>query len=374
MSLSIPVPSLLQPLPVDDPAPAVVTDFMDNDDDALLNALTTFYHNERIWVHRTRASLELDLAHVQGPLLSRPQHPLHNRQHGPPTSAPPTDVSDVYDFDILPVKKEEEEEEELPAVSRSMQPPPTPAPIPPLPSSSYRNPRYPPPTLNSDDSIASSSSSLYSLASSSVSTASSVPSIPTPSSFATGPLRTQRIYVGNRSVGPGLAGRPSAMPKPLPPPTRWHKRKQSFNLSLGPLASSRSLRSKQTENEEGIDSNDSGGVEPSAQLLELFGALVESRMESCERIARLVRDTGSMNLSSIGSNSLDVSPSVEIAPQQQLSVVAMEAGMSVDASMNGYTAYHNGVPAGDGINLDMNGAPVDVGLGYAINGINGPAW
>ena len=63
MPVPVPVPGGPPP---DDYANALVpvqTDASMN----LLNQLLAFYHQERSWVHRTRASLEL--AFVQGPLL-----------------------------------------------------------------------------------------------------------------------------------------------------------------------------------------------------------------------------------------------------------------------------------------------------------------
>lgn len=65
------------------------------------------------------------------------------------------------------------------------------------------------------------------------------------------------------------------------PSSRWLKRKQSFKLRLGPFSNQLTTRPPPR----------STGPDPSAQLLELFGDLLESRMESCLRVTRLIRDS-----------------------------------------------------------------------------------
>lgn len=63
--------------------------------------------------------------------------------------------------------------------------------------------------------------------------------------------------------------------------SRWSKRKQSFKLHLGTLSAHSPTRPRMHAD----------GPEPSAQLLGLFGDLLDARMESCLRITRLVRDS-----------------------------------------------------------------------------------
>lgn len=65
------------------------------------------------------------------------------------------------------------------------------------------------------------------------------------------------------------------------PSSRWYKRKQSFKLRLGPFTNQLATRSQQRNTE----------PDPSAQLLELFGDLLDARMESCMRVTRLIRDS-----------------------------------------------------------------------------------
>lgn len=67
------------------------------------------------------------------------------------------------------------------------------------------------------------------------------------------------------------------------PSSRWLKRKKSFKLHLGPLAPQRPTRPRRHTH--------MGGPEPGARLLELFGELLDARMESCIRVTRLVRDS-----------------------------------------------------------------------------------
>ena len=74
------------------------------------------------------------------------------------------------------------------------------------------------------------------------------------------------------------------------PASRWLKRKQSFKLHLGPLNQRAPTRPRRRQD---------NGPEPSAQLLELFGDLLDARMESCLRITRLVRNSNRAMLHSI---------------------------------------------------------------------------
>ncbi|EJD01419.1 uncharacterized protein FOMMEDRAFT_147943 [Fomitiporia mediterranea MF3/22] len=69
--------------------------------------------------------------------------------------------------------------------------------------------------------------------------------------------------------------------KPAASSSKWMKRKKSFNLHLGPLRQQNPTRPRRQ----------TSGPEPSARLLELFGDLLEVRMESCLRITRLVRES-----------------------------------------------------------------------------------
>ncbi|KAL5527413.1 hypothetical protein ACEPAG_6204 [Sanghuangporus baumii] len=67
------------------------------------------------------------------------------------------------------------------------------------------------------------------------------------------------------------------------PSSKWLKRKKSFKLHLGPLKQQNPVRPRRHTH--------TGAPEPSARLLELFGDLLEARMESCLRISRLVRES-----------------------------------------------------------------------------------
>ncbi|KZT19268.1 hypothetical protein NEOLEDRAFT_1142282 [Neolentinus lepideus HHB14362 ss-1] len=71
--------------------------------------------------------------------------------------------------------------------------------------------------------------------------------------------------------------------------SRWMRRKNSYKLKLegiGHKSRRRFVRS----------ARDRGMSEPGAQLLEMFGDLVDARMESCQRITRLIRSANRADL------------------------------------------------------------------------------
>jgi hypothetical protein len=73
------------------------------------------------------------------------------------------------------------------------------------------------------------------------------------------------------------------------PKSRWLQRKQSFKLKLegiGPHNLHRRQRRMQRD----------ASAETGTRLLELFGQLMEARMESCHRVNRLVREANRVDL------------------------------------------------------------------------------
>ncbi|KAH9938605.1 uncharacterized protein B0H18DRAFT_20420 [Fomitopsis serialis] len=64
--------------------------------------------------------------------------------------------------------------------------------------------------------------------------------------------------------------------------TRWNRRKNMMKLKLDGISST-SLRRRRPHR--------APVSEPGARLLEMFSELVDSRMESCQRVSRLVRET-----------------------------------------------------------------------------------
>lgn len=71
--------------------------------------------------------------------------------------------------------------------------------------------------------------------------------------------------------------------------SRWMQRKQSFNLRLegiGPQSLHRRHRRMRRD----------ASAETGTRLLELFGQLMEARMESCHRVNRLVREANRADL------------------------------------------------------------------------------
>ena len=71
---------------------------------------------------------------------------------------------------------------------------------------------------------------------------------------------------------------------PTTPPSRWHRRKHKFKLKLGGLPPA-----PRRETAYGV--SDSG-----MRVLELFESMMEARMESCQRVNRLVRMANRANL------------------------------------------------------------------------------
>ena len=73
------------------------------------------------------------------------------------------------------------------------------------------------------------------------------------------------------------------------PKSRWLQRKQSFKLRLegiGPHSLHRRQRRMRRD----------ASAEAGTRLLELFGQLMEARMESCHRVNRLVRESNRVDL------------------------------------------------------------------------------
>ena len=73
------------------------------------------------------------------------------------------------------------------------------------------------------------------------------------------------------------------------PKSRWLQRKQSFKLRLegiGPHSLHRRQRRMRRD----------ASAETGTRLLELFGQLMEARMESCHRVNRLVRESNRVDL------------------------------------------------------------------------------
>jgi hypothetical protein len=73
------------------------------------------------------------------------------------------------------------------------------------------------------------------------------------------------------------------------PKSRWMQRKQSFKLKLegiGPHTLNRRHRRMRQD----------ASAETGTRLLELFGQLMEARMESCHRVNRLVREANRVDL------------------------------------------------------------------------------
>ncbi|KAH7930744.1 hypothetical protein BV22DRAFT_1028195 [Leucogyrophana mollusca] len=75
------------------------------------------------------------------------------------------------------------------------------------------------------------------------------------------------------------------------PDSKWYKRKRAFGLKLEGISVTRGMP---TVNNGGIakQKHNRGRREPSVQMLELFESMMQARMESCERVTRMVRNAG----------------------------------------------------------------------------------
>ncbi|KAH9999309.1 hypothetical protein BJV77DRAFT_1058366 [Russula vinacea] len=106
----------------------------------------------------------------------------------------------------------------------------------------------------------------------------------------------ESLWVHRTRAALELALTANAEPTTPPPPTgkahaksRWLQRKQSFKLRLegiGPHSLHRRQRRMQRD----------ASAEAGTRLLELFGQLMEARMESCHRVNRLVREANRVDL------------------------------------------------------------------------------
>ncbi|KAI0045317.1 hypothetical protein FA95DRAFT_1561268 [Auriscalpium vulgare] len=173
--------------------PQTLTDVPPETSVVLINSLVSFYQQESLWVHRTRAALELALA-------AAPAHP-----HDPSSSHPP------------------------------------------------------------------------------------------PASYASdGTLSLSDLSVADdQSIRPEL-GSPPPQGK-VHPDSRWLQRKKSFKLKIEgmpPHTLQRRRRSRRPAEPQAPPSASETGT----RLLELFGQLMESRMESCHRVSRLVREANRADL------------------------------------------------------------------------------
>ncbi|KAI6047430.1 hypothetical protein EDC04DRAFT_2552924, partial [Pisolithus marmoratus] len=75
------------------------------------------------------------------------------------------------------------------------------------------------------------------------------------------------------------------------PPTKWLKRKKAFGLRLEGISTSRgNLNRPRPYPPHPIPLVlGAGGREPCVQILEMFEKMMQARMESCERVTRMVR-------------------------------------------------------------------------------------
>ncbi|KAI0322519.1 hypothetical protein OF83DRAFT_1161202 [Amylostereum chailletii] len=93
-------------------------------------------------------------------------------------------------------------------------------------------------------------------------------------------------------AGSPVKHEPPSSPSPLNKRnTRWMQRKKSFNmnLKLDPIAPSVLARRRRRRGA-------APAPEAGTRLLELFGQLMESRMESCNRVSRLVQEANRADL------------------------------------------------------------------------------
>jgi len=71
--------------------------------------------------------------------------------------------------------------------------------------------------------------------------------------------------------------------------TRWHRRKKGFKLRIDGIRAKRVISTQpQTQKSEQLP--------PREQILDMYEKMMEARMESCQRLNKLVRDANRANL------------------------------------------------------------------------------
>jgi hypothetical protein len=93
---------------------------------------------------------------------------------------------------------------------------------------------------------------------------------------------------------------PSGSPhtSPTQPPTRWLRRKKGFKLKLDGIGprNKRTLSSQPGNQTDQYHSPDAPNSQSGVRILEMFENMMEARMESCQRVNRLVRKANRADL------------------------------------------------------------------------------
>ncbi|KAF9057688.1 hypothetical protein BJ165DRAFT_1422475 [Panaeolus papilionaceus] len=85
----------------------------------------------------------------------------------------------------------------------------------------------------------------------------------------------------------------SSMNNSQPPATRWMRRKKGFKLRLDGLRTGRRVITTQSPEEQEQQHDQ---IQSREQILEMFEKMMESRMESCQRVNKLVREANRATL------------------------------------------------------------------------------
>ncbi|KAH7887633.1 hypothetical protein F5I97DRAFT_1777941, partial [Phlebopus sp. FC_14] len=99
----------------------------------------------------------------------------------------------------------------------------------------------------------------------------------------------------NRSMSKSPSTENGDTPSPSPP-TKWLKRKKAFGLRLEGLPTTRGVVPSVARESHAPSASPviaSGARDPSVQILEMFESMMQARMESCERVTRMVRGANS---------------------------------------------------------------------------------
>ena len=72
--------------------------------------------------------------------------------------------------------------------------------------------------------------------------------------------------------------------------TRWMRRKKGFKLRL------EGIRARRIVNTQSSSQGQQDELQPREQMLEMFEKMMEARMDSCQRVNKLVRDANRANL------------------------------------------------------------------------------
>ncbi|KAF8556987.1 hypothetical protein OG21DRAFT_428154 [Imleria badia] len=267
---------------------------------SLLESLVAFYHQERMWVYRTRAQLEMGLLH-HGPdsqpdttdaeLHDDPDSPGHSPPDGGKTAenaapSPPTKWlkrKKAFNLRLEGISTR-------PTVRGGISKHPYPHIQHRARQSSNLNPASVPASMHGSTSAALHPHPSVSVTSSNTAMSFYPPTAMNMATTLTSPYLSHPSFqfsttANQQPLTPGVAT-PRFVSTPAHHTHSTVQPSQPHSTHTGPLVLG------------------AGGREPTVQILEMFERMMQARMESCERVTRMVREankpTGSVSVGSIG--------------------------------------------------------------------------